>query len=149
MDWLVGILLVIVGAVIGFFGARFYFSKYSDTAQLQAQVDTSREQLAAYRKDVVEHFQTARQLSEQLSETQQKLNTFLADSQTMLKQEKEWQQPLPFFAEDTIRQLRAANTFDNDSRHAQVKNKTQDAPLDYSDGSSGLLSEQERNQSQN
>lgn len=148
MDWLVGLLLVIVGAVIGFFGARFYFSKYSDSAQLQAQVDTSREQLAAYRKDVVEHFQTASQLSEQLSETQNKLHTFLADSQTMLKQEKEWQQPLPFFAEDTMRQLRAANTLDNDSRYAQVNNN-QDAPLDYSDGSSGLLSAKERNPSKN
>lgn len=148
MGWFVGLSLVIVGAVIGFFGARFYFSKYSDSAQLQAQVDTSREQLAAYRKDVVEHFQTARQLSEQLSDTQNKLNTFLADSQTMLQQEKEWQQPLPFFAEDTIRQLRAANTLDNDSRYAQVNNN-QDAPLDYSDGSSGLLSANERNQSKN
>ncbi|MCC5880489.1 MAG: YhcB family protein [Idiomarina sp.] len=140
MDWFVGLLLVIVGAVIGFFGARYYFTKYSDSAQLQAQVDASREQLAAYRKDVVEHFQTARQLSDQLSDTQHKLNAFLADSQNMLQQEKEWQQPLPFFAEDTIRQLRAANTLDNDSRYASSEDAS-DAPRDYSEhGSSGLLS---------
>lgn len=143
MDWFVGLLLVIVGGVIGFFGARFYFTKYSDSAQLQAQVDASREQLAAYRKDVVDHFQTARQLSDQLSETQNKLNAFLADSQTMLQQEKEWQQPLPFFAEDTIRQLRAANTIDSDSRYASLEDSS-DAPRDYSEhGSSGLLSASE------
>ncbi|MBA3987603.1 YhcB family protein [Aliidiomarina maris] len=140
MDWLVGLLLVIVGGVIGFFAARYYFTKHSDSAQLQAQVEASREQLAAYRKDVVEHFETARQLGEQLSDTQAKLNTFLADSQQLLQQEKEWQQPLPFFAEDTIRQLRAANTLDSDSRYRKLESSA-DAPRDYSEkGSSGLFS---------
>lgn len=142
MDWLVGLLLVIVGGIIGFFAARYYFTKYSDSAKLEAQVTQSREQLAAYRKDVVEHFQTARQLADQLSETQGKLNVFLADSQQLLEQEKEWQQPLPFFAEDTMRQLRQANTLGNDSRYSDTDNAS-DAPRDYSEsGSSGLLANQ-------
>ena len=141
MDWLVGLLLVIVGGILGFFGARYYFTKYSDPAKLEAQVQESREQLAAYRKDVVEHFQTARQLADQLSDTQDKLNTFLADSQHMLEQEKEWQQPLPFFSEDTIRQLRQANTLGSDSRHSEGY-KDADTPRDYSDGGSGLLADQ-------
>lgn len=141
MDWLVGLLLVIVGGILGFFGARYYFTKYSDPAKLEAQVQESREQMAAYRKDVVEHFQTARQLAEQLSDTQDKLNTFLADSQQLLEQEKEWQQPLPFFSEDTIRQLRQANTLDNDSRYSEAYQES-DSPRDYSDGNSGLLAQQ-------
>ena len=147
MDWLVGLLLVIVGGILGFFGARYYFTKYSDPAKLEAQVQESREQMAAYRKDVVEHFQTARQLAKQLSDTQSKLNTFLADSQHMLEQEKEWQQPLPFFSEDTIRQLRQANTLgqsnplDEDNRNSEGY-KESGTPRDYSDGNSGLLAEQ-------
>lgn len=139
MDWLVGLLLVIVGGVIGFFAARYYFSKHSDSAQLQAQVETSRAQLAAYRRDVVEHFETARRLTEELTDTQSKLNSFLADSQVLLQEEKEWQQPLPFFAEDTIRQLRAANMLAHETGH-QAKEDASDAPRDYSEsGSSGLL----------
>ena len=141
MDWLIGLLLVIVGGVMGFFAARYYFANYSDSAKLEAQVQESRDHLAAYRKDVVEHFQTARQLAEQLSDTQGKLNTFLADSQHLLKQEKEWQKPLPYFSEDTLRQLREANTLDNDSRY-NAPMKSSDAPRDYSDGSSGLLGNQ-------
>lgn len=143
MDWLIGFLLVAVGTVIGFFAARYYLSNHSDSARLQAQVEASREQLAAYRRDVVDHFQTARQLGQQLSDTQQKLNRFLADSQTLLEEEKEWQQPLPFFAEDTMRQLRAANTLDSDSRnlYGQAEDE-QEPPRDYSEkGSSGLLAD--------
>lgn len=140
MDWFIGLLLVAVGATIGFFAAKYYFANHSDSAQLQAQVDASREQLSAYRKDVIEHFQTARQLSEQLSDTQSKLNAFLADSQQILQEEKEWQQPLPFFAEDTMRQLRAANTVDKDSYNAQLEDNSS-APRDYSEtGNSGLFS---------
>lgn len=151
MDWLISLLLVIVGAVIGFFAARYYLSNHSDSARLQAQVEASREQLAAYQKDVVEHFQTARQLAQQLNDTQQKLNRFLADSQTLLEQEKDWQQPLPFFAEDTIRQLRTASTLSSDSRlsdnQALYSQETYSPeedekapPRDYSEkGSSGLL----------
>ena len=141
MDWLVGLLLVVVGGVIGFFAARYYFANYSDSAKLEAQVQEGRDHLAAYRKDVVEHLQTARQLAEQLSETQDKLTTFLADSQQLLEQEKEWQKPLPFFSEDTIRQLRKANTLDNDSRY-NTQTSSPSAPRDYSDGNSGLLASQ-------
>lgn len=143
MDWLIGLLLVLAGGVIGFFAARYWFANHSDSAQLTAQVESSKEQLAAYRKDVVEHFETARQLTAQLNETQEKLSNFLNDSQTLLQQEKEWQQPLPFFAEDTLRQLRAANTLDNDSRSDKEEGE---APRDYSYGNSGLFVNDQREQ---
>lgn len=136
MDWLVGLLLVIVGGVIGFFAARYWFANHSESAQLTAQVESSKQQLNAYKKDVVEHFSTARQLAAELSETQEKLNHFLADSQTLLEQDKEWQQPLPFFAEDTMRQLRSAS-FQDLSSHSD---KSEDAPpRDYSAPGSGLF----------
>lgn len=144
MDWLIGLLLVLAGGVIGFFAARYWLANHSDSAQLTAQVESSREQLAAYRKDVVEHFETARQLTAQLNETQEKLSNFLNDSQTLLQQEKEWQQPLPFFAEDTLRQLRSANTLDSDSRSDQEGGE---APRDYSEyGNSGLFVNDQRKQ---
>ncbi|RUO30587.1 DUF1043 domain-containing protein [Aliidiomarina sedimenti] len=138
MDWLIGLLLVVVGAVIGFFAARYYLSSHSDSAQLEAQVAANKEQFDAYRKDVFEHFETARQLAEDLNDTQTKLNAFLSDSQQLLQQEKEWQQPLPFFSADTIRQLRAAKALDNDQAHPDRPGDA--APRDYSEGgSSGLF----------
>ncbi|RUO26642.1 DUF1043 domain-containing protein [Aliidiomarina minuta] len=136
MDWLIGLLLVIVGGIIGFFAARYWFANHSESAQLTAQVESSKQQLDAYRKDVVEHFTTARELAEELSETQEKLKHFLADSQTLLEQDKEWQQPLPFFAEDTMRQLRNASFENDDSR----SDKSEGAPpRDYSAPGSGLF----------
>lgn len=138
MDWIIGVLLVIVGAVIGFFAARYYFANHTDSAQLEAQVAANREHFNAYRKDVNEHFQTARQLAEELSDTQAKLNAFLSDSQQLLQQEKDWQQPLPFFSEDTIRQLRAAKAYEGTSSSPERIGEA--APRDYSEsGSSGLF----------
>ena len=49
MGWLVGILLVAVGAVIGFFAARYWILEHSDQADLQAQLDESKQQFEAYK----------------------------------------------------------------------------------------------------
>ena len=45
MDWLIGILLVAVGAVIGFFVARYWFGLRSG-GDLEEQVEKSQKQLA-------------------------------------------------------------------------------------------------------
>lgn len=137
MDWLVGVLLLIAGTVIGFFAARHYLAKYSDAAELKAQIESSQEQFSAYRKDVVEQLSTARQLASEVTDIQHRLNLFLQDSQQLLEQEKDWQQTLPFFSEDTIRSIRQANVLNKDRR--SENDTTELPPRDYSEPGSGLF----------
>lgn len=137
MDWLVGVLLLVAGTVIGFFAARHYMAKYSDEAELRAQIESSQEQFSAYRKDVVEQLSSARQLASEVTDIQHRLNLFLQDSQQLLEQEKDWQQTLPFFSEDTIRSIRQANILNKDRRN---ENDTAELPpRDYSEPGSGLF----------
>ncbi|RTE86338.1 MULTISPECIES: YhcB family protein [Gammaproteobacteria] len=149
MGWLVGIILVLLGAVIGFFAARYWIMQHSDQADLQAQLDDSKQQFEAYKRDVVDHIATARQLSEQVADVQGKLSKFLGDSEQLLQSDKEWQQPLPFFSEDTMKQLRQASILDPDRR-----DRDGDAslpPRDYSEPGSGLFkaAETEKQESEN
>lgn len=137
MGWLVGIILVGLGAVIGYFAARYWIMQHSDQADLHAQLEESKHQFEAYKRDVVDHMATARQLSEQVTEVQGKLSKLLGDSEQLLQSDKEWQQPLPFFSEDTMKQLRQASILDPDRRDREGDNSL--PPRDYSEPGSGLF----------
>ncbi|WP_127347614.1 YhcB family protein [Pseudidiomarina mangrovi] len=138
MSWIIGILLVAVGAVVGFFVARYWFHEHSEQARLSEEVNQSKQQLADYQREVAEHFATATALVEQLEETQDKLKSYLNNSADIL-QRQQTQPTLPFFAEDTMRQLRMANTVSRDRKDAK-KEEADAAPRDYSDQKSGLFS---------
>ncbi|MEA3587870.1 YhcB family protein [Pseudidiomarina sp. 1APP75-27a] len=138
MDAIIGILLVLAGAVLGFFVARYWLKEHSDEARLNQEVQQSREQLASYQQEVAEHFATASALVEQLEETQDKLKAYLQHSSELLQQEQT-QPSLPFFAEDTMRQLRMASQLQKGSSQAQ-KETAEQMPRDYSDKKSGLFS---------
>lgn len=137
MSAIIGILLVLAGAVVGFFVARYWLKEHSDEARLNEQVQQSREQLAAYQQEVAEHFATASALVEQLEETQDKLKAYLRHSSEILQQEQA-QPSLPFFAEDTMRQLRMASQLQKDSSKGK-KETAEQPPRDYSDKKSGLF----------
>ncbi|MCH8501263.1 MAG: YhcB family protein [Aliidiomarina sp.] len=139
MDWLLGILLLIAGAIIGFFIARFYLSQTGESAQLKAEVDATREHFTAYRKDVVEQLTTARQLASEVTDIQHRLNLFLQDSQNLLEQEKDWQQTLPFFSEDTMRSIRQSNILNKERREDSELDDGVEMPRDYSEPGSGLF----------
>lgn len=138
MSWIIGILLVGAGAVIGFFVARYWFHEHSEQALLTDQVAQTKQQLADYQREVAEHFATATALVEQLEETQDKLKSYLNNSADIL-QRQQMQPTLPFFAEDTMRQLRMANTVNRDRKDAK-KEHADSAPRDYSEQKSGLFS---------
>ncbi|WP_113907062.1 YhcB family protein [Aliidiomarina celeris] len=138
MGWLVGLLLALVGGVIGFFVGRYWTLERSGQTDLAQQLEASKQHFEAYRKDVVEHFTTARQLSAQVNDIQTKLGQFLDDSEQLLQSEKEWQQPLPFFSEDTMKQLRQASVLGSDRRDAEADDASA-PPRDYSEPGSGLF----------
>lgn len=138
MSWIIGILLVAVGAIIGFFVARYWLSNHSDEAELTEQVTQTKQQLADYRQEVADHLATAQALVGQLEETQAKLKSYLHHSADLLQREQ-LQPSLPFFAEDTVRQLRMANQHKQEKRRSDDR-PAADMPRDYSDSHSGLFS---------
>lgn len=141
MNAIIGILLVLAGAVVGFFIARYWLKEHSEEARLTEEVQQSREQLAAYQQEVGEHFATASALVEQLEETQEKLKAYLGHSAELLQKEQT-QPSLPFFAEDTMRQLRMASKLQKDSKAEKPETQAH-APRDYSDTQSGIFSSSE------
>ncbi len=141
MGWLVGILLVIVGGVIGFFASRFWLGKTGPSANVTAQLEDTKQQFDAYRRDVSDHMATALQLSEQVTEIQGKLSRFLGESEDFLQSDKEWQQPLPFFSDGTMKQLRQSNLLEPEpERRKGNEGRYDEAPRDYSEPGSGLFS---------
>ncbi|RUO80104.1 DUF1043 domain-containing protein [Idiomarina tyrosinivorans] len=140
MSWIIGILLVLVGAIIGFFCARFWRDESQPANELEEKIQQSQQQLVNYQREVSEHFATASALVEQLADTQQKLQKYLNQSAELL-QNSGIQDDLPFFSEDTLRQLRVANTMQQDSRSRNDTDSTAttDAPRDYSEHGSGLF----------
>ncbi|HET8816221.1 MAG TPA: YhcB family protein [Pseudidiomarina sp.] len=140
MSWIIGILLVAVGAVIGFFVARYWLHEHSEEARLSEEVTQSKQQFAAYQQEVAEHLSTANALVEQLEETQEKLKAYLANSSELLQREQT-QPSLPFFAEDTIRQIRMANTARSDRSRSDKENASE-PPRDYSDKKQKLFTKE-------
>lgn len=137
MSWIVGFLLVLAGTVVGFFLARYWLSEHSDEAELNQQVTQTKQQLADYRREVAEHLSTAQALVEQLEETQDKLKAYLYHSAELLQREAE-QPSLPFFSEDTLRELHMTNQLRPEKRRSDDKAVT-DMPRDYSEKQSGLF----------
>lgn len=146
MDWLIGLLLLVAGGVIGFFAARYWFLNSGEAADLQEQVAHVQSQFDAYRKDATEQLGTARQIAAEVTEIQHRLNLFLQDSQQLLEQNREWQHTLPFFAEDTIRSIRQANILNKDRRQEAAESDTGEPPRDYSEPGSGLFSPPDKEQ---
>lgn len=143
MGWLIGLLLVGVGVVIGFFASRFGFAQPNNTANLMVQLEDTKQQFDAYRRDVAEHMATARQLSTQVSDVQAKLSRFLTESDDFLQSDKEWQQPLPFFSEGTLQHIRQSELIEpapERRRKKESEHLHSEPPRDYSEPGSGLFS---------
>lgn len=145
MGWLIGILLVIIGGVIGFFLSRYAFPGSRNSSALSSELADTKQQFDAYRRDVADHMATARLLSEQVAEVQTKLDTFLGDSEEILQSDKEWQEPLPFFSEGTMQELRQTSLLETERRRSnETKPRLDEAPLDYSEPGSGIFSAREQ-----
>ncbi|MGM0907082.1 MAG: YhcB family protein [Pseudomonadota bacterium] len=138
MSWIIGVLLVIAGAIIGFFAARYSQSK-GQSGDLEEQVQQSQQRLTDYQREVAEHLATANAMVEQLADTQQRLQSYLSQSAELLEK-GDVQSDLPFFAEDTLKQLRVANSLNKDHRSGRDSYSANDIPRDYTEGSSGLFS---------
>ena len=137
MDWLVGLLLLVVGGIIGFFVAKFISNEKpvaSDKAESEQTI------LELMNQQAVMHVQESKQIAEIL----------IAQSATLKQQVENYEQllinqqagpegsSLNYFGEHTTAYLR------NKSRKpVREKSSAEVQPLDFSSQSSGLFSGQE------
>ncbi|MEP2650831.1 MAG: DUF1043 family protein [Paraglaciecola sp.] len=137
MDWLVGILLLIVGMVIGFFVAKYFNEKQPNILSEDEKELTINELMT---QQASQHLHQAKRISAQLS----------AQSEALNKQIEEYEQQLinhstgadgnsiNYFGEDATTYLRNSSpTEKNNIPDANIQ------PLDFASQGSGLFSGKE------
>jgi len=134
MDWLVGLLLLLVGGIIGFFVAKFFNTKKHSASKKAASEHTIQELM---HQQAAMHVQETKQIAEKL----------VAQSTTLRQQVENYEQllinqqagpegsSLNYFGEHTTAYLR-----NKSPKAAREKSSADIQPLDFSSQGSGLFS---------
>ncbi|WP_339723434.1 DUF1043 family protein [uncultured Paraglaciecola sp.] len=134
MDWLVGLLLLIVGGIIGFFVAKFFSKETqneSDKAESRQTIQELMHQQAAM------HIQETKQIAEKLVAQSNSLQQQVENYEQLLISQQAGPEgsSLNYFGEHTTAYLRNKNT-----QPARERATADIQPLDFSSESSGLFS---------
>lgn len=139
MDWLVGILLLVVGGIIGFFVAKFISEKQSSQAESGSGEQTLRElmteQANSYllqSKEIVQKIEHQSQALKQQLEAYEALLTEIPESNETGGSH--------YFGEHAATYLRHKS-----AKQVRSKSATEVQPLDFSSQSSGLFSGDKQN----
>ena len=134
MDWLIGLLLLVVGGILGFFVAKYVNSKNAKAPENAENEQTIQELMS---QQAVKHVQDAKQIVENL----------ITQSATLKQQIEDYEQQiisqhagpdgssLNYFGEHTTAYLRNKST-----TPTREKSSADVQPLDFSSQSSGLFS---------
>lgn len=134
MDWLIGLLLLLVGGMIGFFVSQFFNKEKKSTSSKAASERTILELMS-------------QQASLHIQETKQVADTLIAQSASLKQQIENYEQLLisqqagpedssiNYFGEHTTAYLRNIST-----KPIREKSNAGVQPLDFSSQSSGLFS---------
>jgi uncharacterized membrane-anchored protein YhcB (DUF1043 family) len=133
MDWIIGLLLLVAGGVIGFFIAKYYFDGGFSKAKTQSNEQQVKELMAQQAnghiqqsRDIIDSLQTqCENLSLQLDNYQSLLNSASQDEDT---------EQLSYFGQDADLIIR--NKLANQKRK---RVPTESQPRDFSSGGSGLF----------
>jgi len=137
MDWLIGLSLLIVGGIIGFFVAK-YFSKEqlneSDTSASELTVQELMHQQAGM------HIQQTKQIAEKLVVQSTALQQQVENYEQLLISQQAGPEgsSLNYFGEHTTAYLR-----NKSAKPTREKSSADIQPLDFSSQSSGLFSGQQ------
>ena len=134
MDWLIGVLLLIVGGVIGYFVAKFVNERsYSpkDNAKKEQTVKQIMTQQAA------DHIHASKQLLQNLTQQTAALNQQIEAYEQLITNvdANENNSSLNYFGEHATSYLRT-----NNAPQPKEKTTTEFQPLDFSSQGSGLFS---------
>ncbi|KXI29211.1 ZapG family protein [Paraglaciecola hydrolytica] len=134
MDWLIGILLLIVGGIIGYFVAKFVNER-----SLLASKDAKKEQTfkEIMTQQAADHIQASKQLVQNLAQQTDALNQQIAayEQLTTSMNANENADSLNYFGEHATSYLRS-----NVAPQTKEKATTEFQPLDFASQSSGLFS---------
>lgn len=137
MDWLVGLLLLVVGGVIGFFVAKFFSKEQPSESDKSESGQTIQELM---HQQATMHIQETRQIVENLviqsTSLQQQVDNY---EQLLISQQAGPEgSSLNYFGEHTTAYLRNKST-----KPTREKSNADIQPLDFSSQSSGLFSGQD------
>lgn len=134
MDWLIGVLLLVVGVVIGFFVAKYVYADRKDTAKTFQKEQTLRDIMAQQSQA---HIDETRNIARQFEQYSQALSHKLDAYEKLLNSQNSGVQStsLSYFGEHASPFLQR-----EDKKAPRVKNTADVQPLDFSDKGSGLFS---------
>jgi uncharacterized membrane-anchored protein YhcB (DUF1043 family) len=142
MNVILGLGLFIVGAVVGFFVHRIFFSSAQETQKLATKASQSEAELARYKLDVTEHLANSANLLEQMNSTCQVAMAQMAQSTQLLQQvTPDNIESMPFFSKETQEQLAQTVNLRHDKNLRKHDETTSEPPLDYSGAPSGLFND--------
>ena len=134
MDWLVGLLLLVVGGIIGFFVAKYFSTEKQSTSEEAAKEQTIQELM---HQQATMHVQETKQIADSLIAQSASLKQQIESYEQLLIS----QQALPdgsslnYFGEHTTAYLR-----NKSAKPSREKSNADVQPLDFSSQSSGLFS---------
>ena len=134
MDWFVGLLLLLVGGVIGFFVAQFFSKKKQRTLDNAESEQTIQELMS---QQAVVHIQETKKIAENLIAQSATLKQQVEDYEQLLISQQDGTEgsPLSYFGEHTTAYLRNKSI-----KPVRKKSSADIQPLDFSSQSSGLFS---------
>ena len=134
MDWFLGLLLLVVGAIIGFFVAMF-FTKKKPRAAGKAESEQTIQELMSQQAAV--HIQETKQITDNLIAQSATLKQQIEDYEQLLisQQSTSKGSSLSYFGEHTTAYLRHKS-----AKPIREKSSADIQPLDFSSQSSGLFS---------
>ncbi|MFT6896565.1 MAG: uncharacterized membrane-anchored protein YhcB (DUF1043 family) [Paraglaciecola sp.] len=138
MDWLIGVLLLVVGLVIGFFVAKYVYDGKAASSQATQKEQTLRD-IMAQQSQV--HIDDTRKIAGQFEQVSRVLNDKLDAYEKQLNSKTNGPQGvnLSYFGEHTSAFLQRENTkIPRDKVTSDVQ------PLDFSDQGSGLFNGTEK-----
>ncbi|MFQ3236987.1 MAG: uncharacterized membrane-anchored protein YhcB (DUF1043 family) [Paraglaciecola sp.] len=138
MDWLIGVLLLVVGLVIGFFVAKYVYDGKAVSSQATQKEQTLRDIMTQQSQA---HVDDTRKIAGQFEQYSRALNDKLDAYEKQLNSKNNGQQGVNFnyFGEHTSAFLQRENT-----KIPRDKGTSDVQPLDFSDKASGLFNGTEK-----
>ena len=140
MDWIIGLLLLTVGVIIGFFVAKHLASTSSE--QNNQELETTIKQVLA--QQASQHIHESRSVLDNIEQQCADLREQLHNYEHLLQEQAtDDKQQLAFFGDQASAYLR-----NKQPKKKEQSNKTDYQPLDYSAESSGLFDGTKNQQSE-
>lgn len=140
MDWIVGLLLLVVGAVIGFFVAKFISKENHSEQSTQSKEETVKQIMA---QQAATHLTQSRLVVNTLQAECDKLREQMDAYESLLTTEtqQEGNESLSYFGEHATVYLR-----NQQAKQKRERSQAEFQPKDFSSGSSGLFDDSKNQQ---